>query len=166
MKQRTIFITSCDMRRLRRLLESALNLLRHDRPYLDALKQELEAAQVVKSEDIPRDLVALNSQIHIRDLDTGKQMACSVVFPKDSNGGDDRLSVLAPIGAAVLGRRIGDIFECRVPAGVRRFKLEGIETEASAPLPVAKAAWVIVSAGPELQFKAPPKSPFSNGEVS
>ena len=67
-------------------------------------------------------------------------MVCSVVFPKDSHVSDDRLSVLAPIGTAVLGRRVGDIFECRVPAGVRRFKLEGIETEASAPQPVGKAA--------------------------
>ena len=140
MQERTILITSADMCRLRRLLESALNLFRHDRPYLDALKQELEAAKVVENEDIPGDLVTLNSRIHIRDLDTGKQMACSVVFPKDSNVSDDRLSVLAPIGTAVLGRRVGDIFECRVPAGVRRLKLEGIETETSAPQPVGKAA--------------------------
>jgi|SRR4029077_4810035 regulator of nucleoside diphosphate kinase len=140
MQERTILITSADMCRLRRLLESALNLFRHDRPYLDALKQELEAAKVVENEDIPGDLVTLNSRIHIRDLDTGKQMVCSVVFPKDSNVSDDRLSVLAPIGTAVLGRRVGDIFECRVPAGVRRLKLEGIETETSAPQPVGKAA--------------------------
>jgi regulator of nucleoside diphosphate kinase len=139
MKERTILITSADMCRLRRLLESALNLFRHDRPYLDALKQELEAAKVVQGEDIPRDLVTLNSRIHIRDLDTGKQMVCSVVFPKDSNVSDDRLSVLSPIGTAVLGRRVGDIFECKVPAGVRRLKLEAIETEGNVPL-VARAA--------------------------
>jgi regulator of nucleoside diphosphate kinase len=140
MKERTILITSADMCRLRRLLESALHLFRHDRPYLDALKQELEAAKVVESQELPRDLVTLNSRVHIRDLDTGKEMACSIVFPKDSYVSDDRLSVLAPIGTAVLGRRVGDIFECRVPSGIRRLKLEGIETEASAPLPVAKAA--------------------------
>jgi len=104
------------------------------------LKQELEAAKVVESQELPRDLVTLNSRVHIRDLDTGKQMVCSIVFPKDSYVSDDRLSVLAPIGTAVLGRRVGDIFECRVPSGVRRLKLEGIETEATAPLPVAKAA--------------------------
>lgn len=140
MKERTILITSADMCRLRRLLESALNLFRHDRPYLDALKQELEVAKIVENEDIPRDLVTLNSRIHLRDLDTGKQMVCSVVFPKDSNVSDDRLSVLAPIGTAVLGRRVGDIFECRVPAGVRRLKLEGIETETRVPQPVGEAA--------------------------
>ena len=140
MKQRTILITSSDMSRLRRLLESALNLFRHDRPYLEVLKQELEAAKVVQSEHIPRDLVTLNSRVHIRDLDTGKQMVCTVVFPKDSNVSEDRLSVLAPVGTAVLGRRVGDIFECKVPAGVRRLKLEGIETEARAPLLVARAA--------------------------
>ena len=140
MKERTILITSADMSRLRRLLESALNLFRHDRLYLDVLKQELEAAKVVENEELPRDLVTLNSRVHIRDLDTGKEMVCSVVFPKDSYVSADRLSVLEPIGTAVLGRRVGDIFECRVPAGIRRVKLEGIETEASASLPVARAA--------------------------
>jgi regulator of nucleoside diphosphate kinase len=140
MTERTILITAADMSRLRRLLESALNLFRHDRPYLDALKQELEAAKVVEAEDIPRDLVTLNSRVHIRDLDSGKEMVCSVVFPKDSYVSADRLSVLAPVGTAVLGRRVGDIFECKIRAGVRRLKLEGIETEASTPLLVAKAA--------------------------
>src|ERR1700747_1345813 len=140
MKERTILITSADMSRLRRLLESALNLFRHDRLYLDVLKQELEAAKVVENEELPRDLVTLNSRVHIRDLDTGKEMVCSVVFPKDSYLSADRLSVLAPLGAAVLGRRVGDIFECTVPVGIRRFKLEGIETETSASLPVTKAA--------------------------
>jgi|ERR1700687_2077231 regulator of nucleoside diphosphate kinase len=140
MKERTILITSADMSRLRRLLESALNLFRHDRPYLDALKQELEAAKVVENEELPRDLVTLNSRVHIRDLDTGKEMICSVVFPKDSYVSADRLSVLAPIGTAVLGRRVGDIFECRVPAGVRRLKLESIETEGNVPLAGARAA--------------------------
>ena len=140
MKERTILITSSDMSSLRRLLESACNLFRHDRPYLEVLKQELEAAKVVESDHIPRDVVMLNSRVHIRDLDTGKQMVCTVVFPKDSNASEDRLSVLAPVGTAVLGRRVGDIFECKVPAGVRRLKLEAIETEGSAPLAVAIAA--------------------------
>jgi len=139
MKERAILITSSDMSRLRRLLESARNLFRHDRRYLEVLNQELEAAKVIESDCIPRDLVTLNSRVHIRDLDTGKQMVCTVVFPKDSYVSADRLSVLAPIGTAVLGRRVGDIFECRVPAGVRRLKLEGIESEARAPL-VARAA--------------------------
>lgn len=140
MKQRTILITFSDMSRLRRLLESARNLFRHDRPYLEVLKQELETASVVESDHVPRDVVALNSRVHIRDLDAGKPMVCTVFFPKDSNVSEDRLSVLAPIGTAVLGRRVGDIFECMVPAGVRRLKLEGIETEASALQPVARAA--------------------------
>ena len=140
MKKRTILISPSDMSRLRRLLESALTLSRHDRPYLDALKQELEAAKVVESEHIPCDLVTLNSRVHIRDLDTGKRIVGTVVFPKDSYAGDDRLSVLAPIGTAVLGRRVGDVFECRVPAGVRHLKLEGIETETSPPQPLVTAA--------------------------
>ena len=84
MKERAILITSSDMSRLRRLLESVLNLFRHDRPYLEVLKRELDNLKVVESDRIPRDLVTLNSRVHIRDLDTGKQMVCTVVFPEDS----------------------------------------------------------------------------------
>jgi len=140
MKERTILITPSDISRLRCLLESALQLFRHDRPYLEVLKQDLETANVVESEHIPEDVVTLNSRVHIRDLDTGKQIITTVVFPKDSYVNHDLLSVLAPIGTAVLGRRIGDVFECRVPAGVRRLKLEEIETQTRTRQPLGKAA--------------------------
>jgi len=139
MQKRTILITASDMSRLRRLLESALHFFRHDRPYLEVLQNELETARVVESKDIPEDVVTLNSRVCIRDLDTGKQVVSTVVFPKESYMNNELLSVLAPVGTAVLGRRVGDIFECTVPAGVRRLKLEGIETETRAQS-VGKAA--------------------------
>jgi regulator of nucleoside diphosphate kinase len=137
---RTILITHSDMSRLRRLLESALNFLRRDRPYLETLEQELANARVVPTEKIPPDVVVLNSRVRIRDLNTDKQMVYTLVFPRDSHAGEDRLSVLAPIGTAVLGRRAGDVVECRTPAGVRKLKLEEVDEIPKGPLPVESAA--------------------------
>ncbi len=140
MRRRTILIANSDMDRLRRLLESALNFLRRDRPYLEALEQELNNARVVPTEKMPQDVVVLNSRVRIRDLNTGKQMVYKLVFPRDSHAGEDRLSILAPIGTAIFGRRVGDVVECSTPAGVRRLKLEQIEEIAKAPMPLESAA--------------------------
>ena len=60
----------------------------------------IKTVLALENEELPLDLVTLNSRVHIRDLDTGKEMVCSVVFPKDSYVSADRLSVLAPIGTA------------------------------------------------------------------
>jgi len=69
--QRTILITHSDMNRLHRLLESALNFLRRDRPHLETLEHELDHARVVPTEEIPQNVVMLNSRVRLRDLDTG-----------------------------------------------------------------------------------------------
>jgi regulator of nucleoside diphosphate kinase len=142
MTQRKILITRSDMSRLRRLLESALNFLRRDRPYLETLEQELDQARVVPTEEMPQNVVVLNSRVRIRDLNTGEQMVYKLVFPKDSFTGKGRLSVLAPIGTAILGRRGGDVVECSVPTGVRKLKIEEVEEGeiSREPMPLEGAA--------------------------
>jgi len=138
--QRTILITHSDMNRLRRLLESALNFLRRDRPHLETLEHELEHARVVPREEIPQNVVRLNSRVRLRDLDTGRRTVYTLVFPRDSRIGDDRLSVLAPIGTAILGRRMGDVVECSVPAGVRKLEIEEVQEISRAPMHLEGAA--------------------------
>jgi regulator of nucleoside diphosphate kinase len=139
-KTRTILITDSDMDRLRRLLESALNFLRRDRPYLKTLEKELDTAKVVDTGRIPQDVVALNSQVRIRDLNTGTQKVYRLVFPKDSYSGDDRLSVLAPIGTAILGRKAGDVVECSTPLGQKKMKLEEVRSILKEQMPLEGAA--------------------------
>jgi len=140
MRPRTILITHSDISRLRRLLKSAIHFLRRDRPYLLKLEQELQTARIVEGDQIPQDVATLEFRVHIRDLDTGKRMAYQLVFPKDFYAGEDRLSVLAPLGTAILGRRAGDVFDCEVPAGVRRLKLEKIEKRTNTSQAVETAA--------------------------
>jgi regulator of nucleoside diphosphate kinase len=139
MTKHRILITQSDMSRLNRLLESALSFFRRDRPYLETLEEELSRAKVVSAEEMPASVVVLNSRVRVRDLRTGQQAVYELVFPRDANVGEERLSVLAPIGTAILGRRVGDIVECRAPAGGRRLKLEGIE-EVKAPISFESAA--------------------------
>ena len=123
MRERAIYITHFDMERLRKLLEGARLWSQRDRGNLDKLEEELDRAILVASEDVPGDVVTMNSQISVRDLDSKKEMTLRLVFPSDADYEQDRISILAPIGTALIGYRAGDTVEWRVPAGVKRLKI-------------------------------------------
>ena len=68
----------------------------------------------------------MNSSVRLKDLDTKKELTYTLVFPSDADAGQNRISVLAPIGTALIGYRVGDIITWEVPAGRRRLKVEKI----------------------------------------
>jgi regulator of nucleoside diphosphate kinase len=68
----------------------------------------------------------MNSRVCFIDLDTGEEMICSLVFPGEADIEQHKLSVLAPIGIALLGYRAGDTLEWKVPAGLRRLKVKEV----------------------------------------
>jgi regulator of nucleoside diphosphate kinase len=126
MGERTIYVTEFDQERLSSLLDGTRSWNNKDRDYLTRLEQELEWAQMVPPRDIPNDVVTMNSQARIRDLDSDEEMVFTLVFPVEADYERGRLSVLAPIGTALLGYRAGDTVEWEVPGGVRRLKIEQV----------------------------------------
>jgi len=98
MKHAKVFITESDFSRLSSLLESAKKFLRRDREHLSALEQELNRADVVAPQELPADVVTMNSRVRVTDLDTGMQTMYTLSFPRDADIAHDRVSVLAPIG--------------------------------------------------------------------
>lgn len=70
------------------------------------------------------DVITMNSKARLRDLDTGEEMIFTLVFPGNANIENDKISVVAPIGTAMLGQRVGDEFEWEVPAGSVRLRVE------------------------------------------
>ena len=117
-----IYITDHDCERLRRLIAGRRGANSIDHEYLDTLEQELDRAEVVGPEDIPRDVVTMNSEVRLQDLDSGLIQRYKLVFPNQFRF-DNSVSVLAPIGTAMLGYRVGDVIEWRVPKGMRRLKI-------------------------------------------
>jgi regulator of nucleoside diphosphate kinase len=115
-------VTSSDALRLKQLLEGAVADGR-DHEYLDKLEEELESASVVSPEIVPPDVVTLNSQISIKDMITGDESTFTLVMPRDADVEKSKISIMAPLGIAVLGQRIGDIVKFCVPAGVRKIKI-------------------------------------------
>ena len=108
-----ITMSSLDEARLERLLESdAYRQL----PGVDALLSEMERANVVRPVDMPPDVVTMNSTIRFVDDSNGAEFEYTLVYPADA-GKPDTISVLAPVGSALLGLSVGQSIAWRVPGG-------------------------------------------------
>lgn len=125
MKDTPIYFSERDYERLRLLVDGGLNK-RSLRPTLSRLEQELDRAEVVPEESLPSNVVAMHSTVRLVDLDTEAEHVYTVVYPHEANLERGRISVLAPVGTALLGYRTGDIVEWEVPAGRRRFRIQAV----------------------------------------
>lgn len=126
MAERDIFITEEDHERLTNLLSGVVRRTTRDRAHLDKLSDELDRAHIVPAAEIPPDVVTMGSEVALRDLDTGEEMTFKVVYPSEANVEQQKVSVLAPLGTAVLGYRAGDDIEWNVPGRTRRIRIERV----------------------------------------
>lgn len=90
------------------------------------LEEELDNAHTVQSRMIPDDIVTMRSKVRVTDLQSKETLDLSVVFPSEADSAQGKVSILAPLGTALLGCRAGDTVEWRVPCGWRRLKVERI----------------------------------------
>ncbi len=119
MNRRDISITELDLTRLRDVLAARLKGAARDREHLNHLAYELDHAHVVAPSAIPHDVVTMNSKVRIEDVETGLETTYTLVFPSEARIPDRKLSVLAPIGTALLGSRAGRTVDWPAPAGLR-----------------------------------------------
>ena len=132
MKTKNIVMTEVDYGRLQRLVESSGRFWKRDSEHLESLQQELERAIVVTAGKMPRDVVTMNSRVRVKDLNSGREATYQIVFPSAADVTENRISVLAPIGTALLGYRAGTTVEWRVPSGMRRFRILEVEYQPEA----------------------------------
>ncbi|OHB64000.1 MAG: hypothetical protein A2Y77_07410 [Planctomycetes bacterium RBG_13_62_9] len=107
-------MTEHDSRRLQALLTAARATQPEMEGSLRILERLLETADVVASEDVPDDIVTMNSQVRLRNDDDGREMVLSLVFPEDARGSDFdkvKLSILTHTGLSMLGRKVGDTID-------------------------------------------------------
>lgn len=124
MKNQAICITQRDMQRLRNLLDNP-DLMRQ-KPYLEQLERELDQADVIESSEISADTVTMNSTALLIDIETDEEMILTLVYPDHAYIPEGRISVLAPVGTAILGCRQGETVEWEVPAGIRSLRVDCI----------------------------------------
>jgi regulator of nucleoside diphosphate kinase len=117
-----IFITKVDFDRLCRLVTGRESMNSPDSEYLERLEQELDRAEIVDEDTVPHGVVTMNSEVRLKDLDSGDVKVYKLVFPHQTRSPKD-ISILAPIGTAILGYRVGDAIEWPVPKGIRRLEI-------------------------------------------
>ena len=114
MTRPAIIINEFDAERIDRLLEQPAYA---NSPVANALNDELDRAQMCAPEDMPHDVVSMNSQVRFRDLTTGEERVRTLVFPAQMTDSSTQLSVMAPVGAALLGLRAGSAIHWELPGG-------------------------------------------------
>jgi regulator of nucleoside diphosphate kinase len=124
----SIAVTQIDFDRLEKLAYRLRT--RDNQPSLaDALEDELERAEIVDPRELP-DIVTMNAEATVRDLTTDEVESIRVVFPGAAAPRKGAISVLAPLGLALLGTRVGDEVSWEMPGGTRRLRVERITHQA------------------------------------
>lgn len=123
MAKRKTYLTSQDAERLGEWFRVVGRRYQSDRGNLQTLQEELQHAKIVEPDHIPRDVVTMRSEVRLIDEQTGQEMQVTLVFPEDAIAAYERVSVLAPLGAAILGCRAGDVVRFQVPLGWRTVRI-------------------------------------------
>jgi len=118
-------MTEFDLRRLDALFER-LRLHLKPPPTLTLLERELERAVVVKPDEVPPNVVTMNSEVEVTDLANGERRSLTVVFPAQAGVEAGRVSVLAPLGTALLGSQQGAQVTWQTPRGTRKLRVERV----------------------------------------
>jgi regulator of nucleoside diphosphate kinase len=117
-------------------IEALLELPAADGIDTSALQAELNRAEVVEPAQMPADVITMNSTARFLIMDgaheTGEERELTLVYPRDADGSPDKVSILAPVGSALLGMRVGDEIEWPAPGGALLLKVLSIRYQPEA----------------------------------
>ncbi|TGL40362.1 nucleoside diphosphate kinase regulator [Leptospira perdikensis] len=126
-----ICLTHYDYERLKSMIQEYTKRNKMDANVKDLLG-EMERAQKVDSQKIPSNFVTMNSVIEIKNLEELEFQEFRLVFPEDANTNENKISILAPMGTAILGYKIGDVIQWKVPGGENQFQITNIKYQPEA----------------------------------
>jgi regulator of nucleoside diphosphate kinase len=118
-----LVLTRDDYRLMTSLLNHRWGKTAVDRKNVEDLKTELKKATLVSTDNFPADVVRLNSKVTIKAEDKNETMEVMLVTPDKANISEKKISILAPIGTALLGFRKGQKIKWQVPAGKKTFTI-------------------------------------------
>lgn len=121
----TIQLRKTDAVRLRSLL-AAEQRRAWDGEDHELLHEEIDRAAILDDDALPAGVVAIGSTVSVLDLQSGARDVYTVVLPARADIAQRRVSVLAPLGTALLGCRVGDVIEWHMPGGLRRLRIEAV----------------------------------------
>lgn len=107
----SLIVSNADYQRLTPLIRASESEL------AEALDEELSRADIVDTKNLPNDAVAMSSTVTYRDLETKAETTVTLVFPGEADIAEKKISVLSPVGVALLGLRIGGRIQWPMPNG-------------------------------------------------
>jgi regulator of nucleoside diphosphate kinase len=122
-----IIVASEDRTRLLQLVASTAGT-----DVADQLELELERARTLPLSEVPDDVIVMNSELEYEDVATNQRRRLQLVYPQDADSNAGRVSVMAPLGCALLGLRLGQEIDWRMPGGLRRLRVLSVARSQSA----------------------------------
>ena len=113
-----IVVATEDRTRLLQLVAST-----DDADVAEQLEVELDRARVLPLSEVPDDVIVMNSELEYEDVATRQHRRLRLVYPHEANSNAGRVSIMAPLGCALLGLRIGQEIDWRMPGGLRRLRV-------------------------------------------
>lgn len=107
----SIAIVKKDYLRISALLEKV------DAELYENLEQEIERALIIENDETPKDLVVMESNVTVKILEEDKEMSLKLVYPNDADSAASKISILAPLGQAIIGLRVGQEMSWKFPDG-------------------------------------------------
>jgi regulator of nucleoside diphosphate kinase len=126
MKLRQLWITDSDFHRLREEVEKARNYWGGSVPFLSRLMGELRRAWIVSPTEISPQTVTMNSRLVLKDLGSDEHHTVALKYPREAKGRRSAVSVLSPLGMALLGERVGEVVWWNEPAGPRLARIDAL----------------------------------------
>jgi len=118
-----LVLLDTDTEQLKKLLQDKASECHQ---YCSALKEEIQKAQIVSQDKLPSDVVTMHSTVEILDVEDDEMSKYMLVYPWEADADSCKISILAPIGTAILGYRENDEISWKVPSGIRTLKISSV----------------------------------------
>lgn len=122
----TIILSKLDFSRIHKCIHDARQMNTIGANEAENLLNELNSAKIVEPEEIPHDVVTMNSIVKISFLNTKKTLQFQIVYPDQANFRDNRISILSPVATALIGYKVSDEIEWIVPSGLTKLRIDEI----------------------------------------
>ncbi len=121
-----LIISRLDYFRILKCINDAIQLNLTSSLDLKKLLNEINSAEIVNPNDMPSNVVTMNSIVKMTFLTNNKQTKIQIVYPENANYKENKISILSPVATALIGYQVGDVIEWLVPSGVTKMKIDEI----------------------------------------
>ena len=123
---RKIILNRLDYARIKKCIRDAQQFNSISNHEAESLLQELESAEILEPEEIPSNVVTMNSIVRMSFNNSKKHVQFQIVYPNKANFKDNKISIFSPIATALIGYKVGDEIEWIIPAGITRIRIDEI----------------------------------------